>query len=316
MGGGLRINGLYYSAINIKESLYIYMKPSTNKLLSQFKALADPTKARLVALCGVAECSVSELTEVTGQSQPRISQHLKQLCAADLLERFRDGHFVYYRVPTKGSDALLRRRLLALLPHDEPQFATDTGRLRELRAHDDLVPPAESDRLLHRALVELTVARPLGDLLDIGCGQGRLLKLLASRAHRVVGVDIDPEARRLARAELLLAGLPNCTLRQGDMLSLPFADNEFDTIILDDVLAGAERPTKALAEALRLLRSDGRIFLLASVGNKNIADLKDTYTAWAASTGMRLAKPRSIPERNPDWLLAVATPADSAVAAA
>jgi hypothetical protein len=64
-----------------------------------------------------------------------------------------------------------------------------------------------------------------------------------------------------------------------------------------------------------LLRSDGRIFLLASVGNKNIADLKDTYTAWAASTGMRLAKPRSIPERNPDWLLAVATSADSAVAA-
>ena len=75
------------------------MTPSTDRLLSQFKALADPIKVRLVTLCAIGECSVSELTQVTGQSQPRISQHLKQLCAADLLERFRDGHFVYYRVP-------------------------------------------------------------------------------------------------------------------------------------------------------------------------------------------------------------------------
>lgn len=292
------------------------MKPSTNKLLSQFKALADPSKVRLVALCGVAECSVSELTQVTGLSQPRISQHLKQLCSADLLERFRDGHFVYYRVPTMGSDGLTRRRLLALLPEDEPAFDKDMDRLRKLRAHDDLAPPSDSDRLLHRALLELTVSRPLGDLLDIGCGQGRLLKLLASRAHRVVGVDIDPDARRLARAELLLAGLPNCTLRQGDMFALPFADSEFDTIILDDVLDVAERPTDALAEALRLLRSGGRILLLATVRSKNIAEMKDEYTAWAASTGMRLARPRSIPEKNPDWLLAVAMPAESAVAAA
>ena len=292
------------------------MKPSTDKLLKQFKALADPIKVRLVALCGVAECSVSELTTVTGQSQPRISQHLKQLCAADLLERFRDGHFVYYRVATKGVDPLGRRRLLALLPADEPQFAKDTVRLRTLRTPDERVTQANDDRLLHKALVELTVARPLGDLLDIGCGQGRLLKLLASRAHRVVGVDIDPDARRFARAEMLLAGLPNCTLRQGDMFSLPFADAEFDTIILDDVLAGARNPQKVLAEALRLLKSDGRILLLASVGDKNAAELNQKFTEWAASTGMRLARPRSIPEIKPDWLLAVATPTGRAVAAA
>lgn len=292
------------------------MNASTDKLLSQFKALADPIKVRLVTLCAVGECSVSELTQVTGQSQPRISQHLKQLCAADLLERFRDGHFVYYRVPTKGANPVSRRRLLALLPDSEPQFAQDTGRLRELRAHDDLVPSSVDDRLLHRALVELTVARPLGDLLDIGCGQGRLLKLLASRAQRVVGVDIDSGARRLARAEMLLAGLPNCTLRQGDMFSLPFADGEFDTIILDDVLAGTDQPKKALDEALRLLKAGGRILLLASVGNKGIGELKNNFTEWAAATGMRLARPRSIPGKNPSWLLAVATPADRAIAAA
>ncbi len=292
------------------------MKASTDRLLKQFKALADPIKVRLVALCGVAECSVSELTAVTGQSQPRISQHLKQLCAVDLLKRFRDGHFVYYRVPTKGADPLARRRLLALLPADEPQFAKDIERLRTLRTQDDRVNEAGDDRLLHKALVELTVARPLGDLLDIGCGQGRLLKLLASRAHRVVGVDIDPDARRSARAEMLLAGLPNCTLRQGNMFSLPFADAEFDTIILDDVLAGTEQPQTALAEAQRVLKSGGRILLLASIRNQSVVELNEQFTEWAASTDMRLARPRSIPEKNPDWLLAVATPSGRSAAAA
>lgn len=292
------------------------MISSTSKLLSQFKALSDPIKVRIVSLCAVAECSVSELTAVTGQSQPRVSQHLKQLCDVHLLRRFRDGHFVYYRVPTKGGDPLARRRLLALLPDDEPQFEKDTSRLRELRSRDDVKPAVDADRALHRALVELTVSHSLSDLLDIGCGQGRLLKLLASRAHRVVGVDTDPDARRLARAEMLLAGLPNCTLRQGDMYSLPFPDHEFDTIILDDVLMTAERPEKAVAEALRLLRPGGRILLLASVASHDIDALKKKYTDWASATGMRLAKPRSIPDKEPDWLLAVATPADRAVAAA
>lgn len=296
--------------------LYIYMKPSTNNLLRQLKALSDSIKARIVALCAVAECSVSELTIVTGQSQPRISQHLRQLCEVHLLQRFRDGQFVYYCVPMKGADTLQRRRLLALLPDDEPQFEIDKKRLLELRAHDDPGLASDADRRLHRALVELTVSQPLGDLLDIGCGQGRLLKLLASRAHRVVGVDTDPAARRLARAEVLLAGLPNCTLRQGDMFDLPFADAEFDTIILDDVLTGADRPERALGEARRLLKAGGRILMLSSVGDNETADMRQKFTDWAAATGMRLARPRSIPGKNPDWLLAVATPADRAVAAA
>lgn len=292
------------------------MKSSTNTLLRQFKALSDPVKLRIVSLCSVAECSVSELTAVTGQSQPRVSQHLKQLCTADLLERFRDGHFVYYRIPGRGADNAVRRRLLALLPDDEPQFADDRQKLCELRALDQPESSEVDERPLHRALIELTVARPLGDLLDVGCGQGRLLKLLASRAHRVVGVDIDPDARRLARAELLIAGSPNCTLRQGNASSLPFADGEFDTIILDDVLDDTERPEQALAEALRLLRKDGRILLLASVADTNVNEITDRYTRWAASTGLRLAKPRSIPQTAPHWLLAVATPSVGAAAAA
>ncbi len=294
------------------------MNPSTDNLLLQFKALADPVRTRLVALCAVAECSVSELTKVLRQSQPRVSQHLKQLCAAGLLERFRDGHFVYYRVRTGGEDSAARRRLLGLLPDDEPQFARDTSKLREIRGDTGVfaVPVSEVDRLLHRALVELTVVAPLGDFLDIGCGQGRILKLLASRAQRAVGVDIDSDARRLARAELLLAGTPNTTLRQGDMVALPFDDNEFDTVILDDVLGDAKDPVAALREAKRLVKTGGRVLLLASVRGADVSALREQFSELAASSNLRLAPPRAIPVNNPGWLLAVATSTAAASAAA
>ncbi|MDE0789124.1 MAG: metalloregulator ArsR/SmtB family transcription factor [Woeseiaceae bacterium] len=293
------------------------MQSLTDKLLSQFKALADPVRARLVALCAAAECSVSELTNVTRQSQPRISQHVKQLCAVGLLERFKDGHFVYYRVPSTGEGSPLRRRLLALLPDDEPEFQKDIDRLRNIRTESGVaaVPVSENDRSLHRALVELTVSRPLGNLLDIGCGQGRILKLLASRAHRAVGVDIDSDARKLARTELFLAGTPNTTLRQGDMDALPFEDAEFDTIILDDVLTNAKDPAAALREAGRLLNPRGQLLLLASVGDSDVANLKSEFRAWATAAKIRLATPRMVPAINPGWLLAVATITDRASAA-
>jgi ArsR family transcriptional regulator len=284
------------------------MNSASQRLIARFKALADPARLRLAALCGAAECSVSELTDVTGLSQPRVSQHLKALIDAGLLERFRDGHFVYYRVPTIGPDVAARRRLLGLLPDDEPEFERDLEKLRSLRGNDAAEGAlGEEDRQLHKALVELTVATSLGDLLDVGCGQGRLLKLLATRARRLVGVDIDPAARRLARAELLLAGLPNCSLRQGDMYALPFADAEFDTIILDDVLADAARPADAIGEARRLLRPGGRILFLAATISRTEARLRSEFAAWAADASLRLAPPRSIPENKPGWLLGVAT---------
>ena len=285
------------------------MLMSNEEFILRLKALADPVRLRIVALCGVAECSVSELTQVLGLSQPRVSQHLKQLIAADLLERFRDGHFVYHRVPTGGRESQLRRQLIALLPNDAPEFARDIDKLRELRAEDGprRFDEEDEDRLLHKAFVQLTVATPVGDLLDIGCGRGRLLKLLASRAKRVVGVDIDSDARRLARAELLVAGSPNCSLRQGDMYSLPFNDDEFDTIILDDVLGTAERPTQAIEESLRLLKPGGRVIFLSSVNANNATRIRDNFADWAARTGLRLSPPHEIPNKSPEWLLGVAT---------
>lgn len=294
------------------------MDTDTEQLIAQFKALADPARLRMVALCAQGECSVSELTELLGHSQPRVSQHLKQLCAAGLLERFRDGHFVYYRVATRGGGSALRRRLLSLIPDGDPAFRKDSDKLRALRGTRKVTATERTnhDRPLHRALVALTVAEPLGDLVDIGCGRGRILKLLATRARRAVGVDIDSDARRFARAELLLAGLPNCSLRQGDMYSLPFTEHEFDTAILDDVLSDAGRPTEAIAEAVRILRPGGRLLILLSLATQDMPDLQSRLAGWCAETGLRLAPARAVPAQEPQWLLAVATKHNAATAAA
>jgi ArsR family transcriptional regulator len=288
------------------------MHEQTIRLLLQLKSLADPVRLRLVALCRRGECSVSELTEAIGQSQPRISQHLKQLCDAGLLKRFRDGKRVYYRVPLSGEKAA--RRLLDLLPADDPVMLEDAERLRELRgsgkAAAEVAAVGQVSRAVHRLLLELTVTAPIGNLLDIGCGRGRLLKLLASRANRAVGVDVDGDARQLARADLMLSGLPNCSLRHGDMYRLPFADGEFDTIILDDVLADASDPVRALGEAKRMLRRGGRVFVLQALRDRAVMELQKSLAKWSGTAGLRLAPARFAPENAPEWLLCVATRAD------
>jgi ubiquinone/menaquinone biosynthesis C-methylase UbiE len=206
--------------------------------------------------------------------------------------------------------------LLDLIPEGDPVVEKDWQLLRQRRgAHvDDAEPVSDDDlasRALHRAILDLTVAAPIGDLLDVGCGRGSLLKLLASRAHRAVGVDIDANARQLARAELLFAGVPNCSLRKGDMYRLPFEDSEFNTIIIDDVLVDAHDPVRALVESRRLLRAGGRLFILESVLQRSATDVQNFLAKWCASAGLRLAPARFAPKKTPAWLLSVATTSDS-----
>lgn len=285
------------------------MNSQTQMLIQQLKALADGTRLRLAALCCHGECSVSELTEIMGQSQPGISQHLKKLYDAGLIERFRDGHRVYYRVPLRAASGMGRKQLLGLLPDDEPLLTLDTQRLAEIRIRNAKPGPVVSvDREIHRAILDLVLAKPIGDLLDIGCGSGRLLKLLGKSARRAVGVDIDANARQAARSALMIAGLPNCTIRHGDMYHLPFASADFDTVILDDVLFAAEEPERILREAGRVLRQGGRILVLTAVDARQPAILEKLLAGWSAKSSMRLSPARRVPAKSPLWLLSVASP--------
>ena len=297
------------------------MQSTTASLLQRLKTLGDLTRMRLVALCRLGECSVSELTRIIGQSQPRVSQQLKQLCDAGMLRRFRDGKRVFYRVPARDAAGADLRRLFELIPADDPIFVEDLKQLRQHRGQGVGTAGAAheidfADRAIHKALVELTVAAPIGDLLDVGCGRGSVLKLLASRAGRAVGVDIDESARRMARAELMLAGLPNCSLRQGDMYRLPFDNAEFNTIILDDVLAEADDPVRALLESRRLLKHGGRLFILQAVSPVTANRIQGSLAKWSAEADLRLAPAHCVPAKDPTWLLSVATLADSTDAAA
>lgn len=292
------------------------MLDAVQQLAGRLKALGDPVRLRLYALCARTECSVSELTAVTGLSQPRVSQHLKQLTDCGLVERFRDGHFVFYRVPLEGGQGAARRRLLALIDANDPTLVADLGRLREERGSGLASATADADRELYRALVELSVAAPLGDLLDVGSGEGRLLKLLASRARRAIGVDTDPDARRLARAELLLAETENCSVRQGSMYQLPFDAETFDTVLLDDVLGNAERPAAAIGEARRLLRPTGRLVVVDRLDTPSQHRVPDELADWCRDAGLRLAPPRSVAGSPRVWFMAVATPAHAALTAA
>jgi ubiquinone/menaquinone biosynthesis C-methylase UbiE len=297
------------------------MLTPAEQLIQQLKSFADLTRMRLIALCRQGESSVSELTEVIGQSQPRISQHLRVLCDGGLLLRHRDGKRVFYRVPQSGDGAAVMKPLLALIPVDDRIFSDDWQRLLELRGQH-LGPASlrtsidDADRAIYRAIIDLTVTAPIGSLLDIGCGRGQILKLLASRATRAVGVDIDEKARELARAELMIAGVPGCSLRKGDMYRLPFDEHEFDTIILDDVLAKAKQPVRALIEARRLLKPGGRVLLLQSVDDRSTDQLKQSLAQWSAAARLRLAPARIATQKNPRWMLAVATVADSEAEAA
>jgi len=233
------------------------------------------------------------------------------------LSRQRDGKRVFYHLPLQGDRAALREQLFALIPVTDRLFIDDWRLLRELRGErlggvSQTMAADDADRAIYSAFIDLTVTTPIGSLLDIGCGRGQILKLLASRATRAIGVDIDAATRQLARAELMLAGIPNCSLRKGDMYRLPFDDAEFDTIVLDDVLTGATHPVRVLREARRLLRPGGRLFALLGVSSQTTEILGKSLAEWSAAAKLRLAPARIATQQDPHWMLAVATAAGSA----
>ncbi|MEL6198968.1 MAG: metalloregulator ArsR/SmtB family transcription factor [Pseudomonadota bacterium] len=237
------------------------------------RAAADPTRLRLMHLCAVGEQTVSDLVAVLGQSQPRVSRHLKILCDAGLLERFRDGQYVYFRTPMRGAGHDLADQLLALTDPGAPLLSGDQVALdRVLGAHEaDAADPLL--RRFNRLVLDIFLTHPVGDLLDIGVGNGAVLKLLAGRANSAYGVDIDPQSRREARRAVARAALANCTVRPGNMYDLGFAENSFDTVVLDSVLIGAKQPARVLVEAQRVLRPGGNLLITeyAEIGEGGMA---------------------------------------------
>jgi ubiquinone/menaquinone biosynthesis C-methylase UbiE len=245
-----------------------------------FAALADPTRLRVLALLRAMELSVGEIAQVLGQSQPRVSRHVKILAEAGLVERRKEGSWVFLSLGARDR----MEPLFALLDRWAEQDGeagwaeADAERLSAVRAEraaaaqnyfDARAEEWDHLRSLHvaDAEVEAGIARALsaddratGRLVDIGTGTGRMIELFGRSADHALGIDRSPEMLRLARVKLAEAGL-DAELRQGDMYALPLAAGTADTVILHQVLHYAQNPAAAVAEAARLLAPGGRLLI-------------------------------------------------------
>lgn len=248
-----------------------------NDLLSGLKAAAEPTRLRLLALCARADLTVSELTHILGQSQPRVSRHLKLLCEAGLVERSREGAWAFYRLSRRGPAAEVAQRLLDMLPEEDESLALDRERLdavalvRAEAAADYFRRNATDwDRIRAMHVPEAEVEDALmglvpehsDEILDIGTGTGRVMELLASRCDHAVGLDMSREMLTVARARLEKSEVRNWTLRHGDLFQLPWPAESFDLVVVHQVLHYVDQPERGIAEAARVLRPGGRLIVV------------------------------------------------------
>ena len=261
-------------------------------LLEGLRAAGEPTRLRLLALLARSELTVTELTQILGQSQPRVSRHLKLMAGAGLIDRFREGTWVFYRLGDSGPGAALARELVRLMPGGDAALARDLDGLAAVaRARAEAAAAyfaanaADWDRIrsLHvpeaeveAALVDLAGEGPIDDLLDVGTGTGRMLNLLGPRARRGLGVDLSHEMLSLARAALDAADLRHCQVRHGDMYRLPLPDGRIDLAVVHQVLHFAHDPALAIAEIARVLAPGGRA-LIADFAPHDLEHLREAH---------------------------------------
>ena len=247
------------------------------RLLANLRAVAEPTRLRLLALAARGSFCVMEFTEILGQSQPRLSRHLKLLGDRGLLERVREGANVWFTLP-QGEEGALARDLIARLPADDTILESDRRQAARVLAERARIASesfrskgADWDEMralelpahaVESALLRLAPGAERGQLLDIGTGTGRVLELLAPHFRQAMGVDASRHMLALARARLAQSGLSHCVVRLADMYRLPLADASFDTAVLQMVLHYAEDPAGAIAEASRVLRPGGRLIVI------------------------------------------------------
>ena len=243
-------------------------------LLLTLRACAEPTRLRLLALAGRGAFCVMEFTEILGQSQPRLSRHLRLLVEAGAMERVREGANVWFTLPPGTG---LARDLVGRLPPDDPVLEADRRQAARVLAERARVASESFRRrgadwdeahalslpvdAIERAVLDAVGPQP-GRLLDVGTGTGRLLELVAPRVERGLGVDASRAMLALARSRLSKPELAHCAVRQADMYRLPLTDGAFDAAVLQMVLHYAEDPAAAVAEAARVLRPGGRLIVV------------------------------------------------------
>jgi ubiquinone/menaquinone biosynthesis C-methylase UbiE len=290
-------------------------------LLVALKAAAEPTRLRLLAMLARGELTVSEITRVLHQSQPRVSRHLKLLCDAGLLERLPEGAWVFYRVAERGEGARWARTLLELLPAGDHQLARDLEQLNRVRREraeratayfrdnaaswDRIRRLYVGEAAVERAMLEAAGEGETRDLVDLGTGTGRVLEVFAPRVRHGIGIDESHEMLNVARAKLDARGISHCQVRRGDVYNVPLPSACADLVTVHQVLHFLDDPAAALKEAARLLRPDGRLllvdfaphgleFLRADHTHRRLGFTDEEVARWCKAAGLGAVKVRHL----------------------
>src|ERR1700761_1621379 len=314
--------------------MFICEKMALDRLVSMLRAAGDPTRLRLLLLLRQAELTVSELIEIVGQSQPRVSRHLKLLGEAGLGGRFREGGWVFCGAADRGTGAELTRVIADLAdPHLQEADKARLAHVREARAGAAAAyfkaNAAEWERI--RALhapekdVEAAIARHLTahrieNFLDAGTGTGRMLELIAPHAGRAVGIDVSPDMLAIARDRLLRGNVQNAPVRLADTYRLPFPNGSagagFDVVLFHQVLHYLDDPGAAVAEAARVMAPAGRLliadftphkeeFLRDEFAHRRLGFSDREVEGWFSAAGLVNAGSETIAPRAPGEKLTV-----------
>lgn len=306
---------------------------SLDLLLAGLRAAGEATRLRLLVLLSGGELTVKEITEILGQSQPRISRHLKLLVEAGLVDRFREGSWAFYRLRETGPGAALAHDLVSLIDPEDTSLARDRERLAEIRGRRERAALAYfrhhagewdrvrslhvEDALVEKAMLDAVGAEPVDAHLDLGTGTGRVVELFGGKARRALGVDVSHEMLNVARANLDRAGLAHVRVRQGDIYHLTYEPGSFDLVTLHQVLHFLDDPGGAIREAARMLAPGGRLlivdfapheveFLREEHAHRRLGFSDEEVETWLAASGLNLERGRELaPTRGSDGKLTV-----------
>ncbi len=291
-------------------------------MLAALKAVAEITRLRILAALSQAELNVKEITFVLGQSQPRVSRHLKLMADAGLIDRHKEGNWVLFRLSEQGQGAALAQALVHMLPDADQLLSKDAQRLDEVRRQRQELASAYFKanaanwarlRSLHvrETEVEEATLAAIGDdridmVVDLGTGTGRMLELLAAQSRQLIGVDSSREMLGFARANIERLGLKNAQLRHGDIYALPFADGMADLVCLHQVLHFLDDPQRAINEARRIMAPGARL-VIVDFAPHDLEELREDHahrrlgfsdeqiSTYLARAGLRLEKHQLMP---------------------
>lgn len=248
------------------------------RTLLALRAAGEPTRLRLLVILSQSELTVSEICRMLGQSQPRVSRHLKVLCDAGLLERTPEGAWVFYRLSNRGEAAALARRILEAIPQDDATVVRDIERLEVIKSeHAEAAAEYFSksagdwERLrqlyfsnpeVEQAMLSAVEGAEVEDFIDLGTGAGRLLEVFAQHIKNGLGLDASREMLAIARSNLEASGLAHCSVRHADITNLNLSDGSADAVTIHHVLHFLDDPFAVVASAERLLRENGILMIV------------------------------------------------------